>query len=313
MKNATLYFHFPCFDGLVSCVLAWDFLERRKAWTIEGFEPVNYDVRQTWLSAGLKIPCGVVDFLYHPSAEFWADHHQTAFLTPEAKADFCERRSSAILLYDDLAGSCASLLYRNLQEDAPGRPHFPEMVEWAEKIDSARYASVQEAILGEAPALQINRSLLQTNGPEYGRFLLKALREHDLGQVAGLSEVKLRHDEVLRRTLAGLKQVEKRLRVAPGGIATFEAEKNQEEIINRYAAYHFVPTARYSIGVIRSDEGTAITAMRNPWLEFPSIPLGRIFEKFGGGGHQRVGSVLIPKNQGQHVPDVVESLLSQMS
>ena len=33
--------------------------------------------------------------------------------------------------------------------------------------------------------------------------------------------------------------------------------------------------------------------MRNPWLDFASVPLGEIFRKYGGGGHQRVGSVIV--------------------
>jgi nanoRNase/pAp phosphatase (c-di-AMP/oligoRNAs hydrolase) len=34
--------------------------------------------------------------------------------------------------------------------------------------------------------------------------------------------------------------------------------------------------------------------MRNPWLDFESVPLGTIFKRFGGGGHTRVASVLVP-------------------
>ena len=33
--------------------------------------------------------------------------------------------------------------------------------------------------------------------------------------------------------------------------------------------------------------------MRNPWRRFKSVPLGEIFGYYGGGGHQRVASVLI--------------------
>jgi len=33
--------------------------------------------------------------------------------------------------------------------------------------------------------------------------------------------------------------------------------------------------------------------MRNPWRRFESRPLGQIFRRYGGGGHQRVASVLL--------------------
>jgi len=313
MKNATLYFHYPCFDGIVSAALAWEFLEQRKDWAVGELCPVNYTVRNGWLASELKHPVAIVDFLYHPSADFWADHHATSMLTKEAEADYQRRRAEFPLYFDEQAGSCATLLFRHLGESLAHKPHFTEMVEWAEKIDSARYSSVEEAILGDAPALRINRSILLEPGAEYARFLCKELRSRPLSDVAALDEVKTRQDEVERRTRAGLKEVEKHITMEPGAVATFEAELAKDEMINRYSAYYFAPDARYSVGIIHSEEGTAITAMRNPWREFPSIELGKTFARFGGGGHQRVGAIFIPKNESQRVPDVVKSLLSQLS
>jgi len=313
MQAATLYFHYPCFDGLVSAALSWEFLEQHKGWNVEELCPVNYTVRNSWLGDKLKHPVAVVDFLYHPSADFWADHHATSMLSKEAEADYERRRAEFPLYFDEQAGSCASLLFRNLGHALAGKPHFTEMVGWAEKIDSARYESVEEAILGNAPALKINRSILFEPDAEYARFLCNELRTHPFNYVAALDEVKRRQDQVERRTRAGLKLVEKHITMEPGAVATYEAEQNQDAMINRYSAYYFAPDARYSLGIIHSEEGTAITAMRNPWREFPSVGLGRIFEKFGGGGHHRVGSIFIPKNESQRVPDVVKSLLSQLS
>jgi hypothetical protein len=311
-KSAALYFHYPCFDGVVSAALAWEFLEKHKGWSVDELCPINYTVRNTWLASELKQPCAIVDFLYHPSADFWADHHATSMLTKEAEADYQRRRAEFPLYFDEQAGSCASLFFRHMRQALAHKPHFPEMVEWAEKIDSARYASVEEAILGEAAALKINRSILFEPGTDYARFLCQQLRTHPLSYVAALDAVKTRQDEVERRIRAGLKQVEKRIRMEPGAVATFEAEQSENEMINRYSAYYFVPDALYSIGIVHSEEGTAVTAMRNPWREFPSVGLGRIFEKFGGGGHQRVGSIFIPKNESHRIPDVVKSLLSQL-
>lgn len=313
MNNATLYFHYPCFDGIVSAALAWEFLEQQKGWRVDDLCPVNYTVRNTWLGAELKHPCAIVDFLYHPSADFWADHHATSMLTKDAEADYQRRKQHFSLYFDERAGSCASLLFRQLGPALAGKPHFQEMVEWAEKIDSARYASVEEAILGEVAALKINRSILFEPGTDYARFLCKELRKHSLEYVAELDEVRTRQDEVERRTRAGLRLVQKHIRMEPGGVVTFEVMPAKDEMVNRYAAYYFEPEARYSLGIIHSEDGTAITAMRNPWREFPSIALGWTFEKFGGGGHQRVGSIFIPKNESQRVTDVVKSLLSQLS
>lgn len=313
MQVATLYFHYPCFDGLVSAALAWEFLEAEEGWRVGELCPVNYTVRNSWLASELKHPCAIVDFLYHPSADFWADHHATSMLSKEAEADYQRRRAEFPLYFDEQAGSCASLLFRHVGHALAHKPHFHELIEWAEKIDSARYESVEEAILGDAPALKINRSILFEPGADFARSLCQGLRTHPLEYVAALDEVKTRQDEVACRIRAGLKEVEKRIRMEPGAVATFEADQSKDAMIDRYSAYYFVPDARYSVGIIHSEEGTAITAMRNPWREFPSIGLGKIFAQFGGGGHQRVGAIFIPKNESQRVADVVKSLLSQLS
>src|SRR5215467_2006122 len=124
MEAATLYFHYPCFDGVVSAALAWEFLEQQTGWSINELCPVNYAVRDKWLASELKGPCAIVDFLYHPSADFWADHHATSMLTKEAKADYQRRKASFPLFFDEQAESCASLLFRHLGQALASRPHF---------------------------------------------------------------------------------------------------------------------------------------------------------------------------------------------
>lgn len=314
MRNANLYFHYPCFDGLVSAVLASEFLESHEDWRITEFQPVDYTLRGTWLSIKLEKTSAIVDFLYHPQAEFWADHHRTSFLTVDAKEDYLRRKQDFRLLFDVRANSCASLLFRNLRPFLSHKPHFKEMVAWSEKIDSAKYSSVDEAILGEAPALRIARTLSgeDESGPEYARFLLLQLRDHELSHVAELEEVKSREDRIRRGILSGLKSVKTKLRLEKGDVAVFDARPKRDQVISRYAPYYFQRDARYSIAVVRSESGIRITAMRNPWRNFKSISLGRAFAKFGGGGHERVGAVQLPAGRRNRVRDVVNSLLLEM-
>jgi nanoRNase/pAp phosphatase (c-di-AMP/oligoRNAs hydrolase) len=91
-----------------------------------------------------------------------------------------------------------------------------------------------------------------------------------------------------------------------------DIKKDRNQMVSRYAPYYAQPNARYSIGIVRSPESIGITAMRNPWRPFKSVALGRIFEKFGGGGHRRVGAVRLAPEESERVKDVVESLLSKM-
>jgi len=309
----TIYFHAPCFDGLISCVLAWDFLETDQGWRICHLRPVNYDVRANWLTFNVTESCAVLDFLYHPSAGFWADHHPTTFINANVEASYSARifREPSAILYNPQYGSTSSLLWDRFHSFFATRDRFRELVHWADKIDSARYESVEEAIFGEAPALRIN-STLMLGGTDYCEFLVRQLRNHELKQVAELPEVAQRFEEVRKRLVRGLEQLKDRVILLDDGIVAFDVERTDEAIISRYAPFHFFPNARYSIGLSRYLDTVRITAMRNPWLTFESIPLGELFRQHGGGGHQRVASVFLSGGRVNSAERIADEILGEM-
>jgi len=166
-QAACLYFHSPCFDGIVSSIMTLDFLESTQDWKFEQYSPIDYDARGAWLSTHLHTPCAVVDFLYHPESVFWADHHSTTFLTEQSRRDF-ELRQDPWRVYNDRSPSCASLLRSHLAASFGFQnPRYNEMVEWADKIDSARYASVVIPVGGPVrlpPGITLNIY------PDYQKF-----------------------------------------------------------------------------------------------------------------------------------------------
>ena len=83
-------------------------------------------------------------------------------------------------------------------------------------------------------------------------------------------------------------------------------------IVSRYAPYHFFPNARYSIGVFRQADSVRVTAMRNPWLTFDSIHLGRVFARYGGGGHQRAVPVVLSGENRKYTEGIADELLCNM-
>ena len=311
-RRAHLYFHSPCFDGVISSVIASDFLEASAGWKIEKYCPVDYGLRTSWLATDLGSPAAAVDFLYHPQATFWADHHATTFVTPLARDSFERRKQDRWLIYDDAFGSCARLLSERLTERFGfHNARYQPMVDWAEKIDAARYTSVSEAILGDAPALKIRASIGFYEDPAYFERLVKELKTKSLDEVALLPEVADAAAQVQSRAKTGLQLFAAAARLEDGEIVVFDV-KNADAEFSRYAPYYFFPQARYSVGIVRSHENAKITGMRNPWLEFPSVPLGSIFEKYGGGGHQRVAALLLPRDAGGRATAILQCLLSDI-
>ncbi len=286
-----LYFHAPCFDGVVCAVLAADYAEMYDDSIAWDYRAVSYELKPRWLATRLPPRSVVVDFLYHPDAWLWADHHATSFATEDVQRVF-ESRREPLHFYDPCADSCAGLLQRRLTALGHRNPAYDEHVVWAEKTDAARYSSVHEAIDAEAPALRIHASLGVNADARYCAWLVRALRVKPLAEVARHAEVVERFQQRQLDTVDGLRRFEKSQRMEPDGIVVFDVDDPQLSI-NRYAPYVFHPDARYSIGILRGRNVAKISAMRNPWREFPSVHLGRIFESKGGGGHHRVGSLYL--------------------
>lgn len=307
-KDAVLYVHFPCFDGIISAVLTLLFLEHQD-WKFKSIEPVNYALRNEWLHRHLAPKSAVVDFLYHPEAVFWVDHHQTSFINQQLWEDY-QARSGDWRVYDNGSGSCALLLWRKFGGFFAADSRLEEMVKWADKIDSASYDSVEEALFGHHPALVLSSSLAVKADDQYCRFLIGNLRAQSLQAVAASKEVQSRFMQARALTDLGMQRVHETIHLE-SSVAVFEAEE-KGTLINRYVPYYYYPSARYSIALVRSEKAIKITAMRNPWLHFESINLGAFMQKFGGGGHQRVGSLVLPLEREKESQGIVEELLTEL-
>jgi hypothetical protein len=313
--SASIYFHYPCFDGLVSAVIAMDFLAHTRGWQFDTFFPVNYDQKGRWHELPLSERSAVVDFLYHPAAAFWADHHPTTFLTDCDYQGFLadQQSSDRCLLYDRGATSCAALMFATLHQGLTDEARYAEMAQWADKIDSANYASVEEAVYGENPAIEINLSLsIDAGNQQYAELLLQSMRTMPLTEVRNLRDVQRRIRVARRRMRSGLSSVERSIHLVDGEIAVFSARESKGVAINRYSPYIFYPGAAYSVGLVRSRDASKITAMRNPWRHFQGKALGEIFRKFGGGGHERVASVIIARQDDKNPQDVLDAIVAEL-
>ena len=307
-RVAHLYFHSPCFDGLISAVLLHDYLGTGGYERVD-LHPVNYHLNDTWASSRLELPAAVVDFLYHPDATIWFDHHATTFLSESFEEDYRRRRDS-LVVFDGRSPSCALLIW-NARLSLSG-DHEAKVLA-ADLIDSARYESPQQAVFGDAPAFRINASMAVGETDDYTRFLVRHLLSSSLQATADLPEVTARYERYRELRDLGMKGFIPTPDLADrdgyllteDGILLFSVD-GSAGMVSRYAPFTVAPEARYSLGVITNGERAKITAMRNPWVEFPSVPLGEIFRQFGGGGHQRVASTrLHGKNRG----DVIHMLL----
>lgn len=306
-----IFFHSPCFDGIVSAVLLSDFAERKLGYQAIKLHSVNYASQRRWTSRKLPIHSAVVDFLYHPRAEIWVDHHQTTFIRDADRKRYAQVRNDRHL-YDPAASSCAVLIDRYLRvHHSFSTTKYRQLVQWADRIDSATYRHVSDAIGARAAALQINRSLALDGDSQYCEWLVSQLRKESLTAVANKARVRKRVKRVSEQVQAGLRAFKSSAHLEDGDIVVFDVDADAG-VVSRYAPYYFFPQARYSVGVMRHRGDAKVTAMRNPWKDFASVPIGPLLARFGGGGHQRVGSIVLKGNRKSAAPAIVQEVVAAL-
>jgi hypothetical protein len=285
-----VYFHRACFDGIASAVTATALLERTLGETSFEFLPVDYSIRAEWEAMPLADHSCVVDFLYHPSATYWWDHHATTFVSSKAREDYRKRKSQYVA-WDPEAPSCAGFIYRAARGRCPLQRHLEDTIRWADKLDAATYDSPDEAVRQLSPARLIALSFVVEDTPIYYDFLIRSLLRTTVEEVASTTWCRVLCDEAKRRYELGI-ELFRRTSSYEAGTVLYDITV-RDEIIDRMIPYYLYPQADYSLGIVRTNDRSAkITCNANPWRR-PSGPhIGEIFARYGGGGHRDVGSAL---------------------
>jgi hypothetical protein len=281
------------FDGMVSGALLSRVLREVRGERDLRLSSVNYDQRQDWEHFCADQRFAVVDFHFHPRAEYWFDHHPTTFLTPELRAQYLPSDRWA---WDESSPSCPPLILDHAQRHWGYRPEprFQEMARWSDIVDAAQFESVDQALFGEEPALRITRALSVPPEPDWTDRLAEAMTEQSLEAVAGRPDVEKAYERAARNRDAALRQFPPTVESVEQQVLLYDASSNKIRR-ERFAPFYHYPQVHYSVGVIPTRAGFHVTAGENPWNKPPTpIHVGELMEGYGGGGHRAVGGANPP-------------------
>jgi oligoribonuclease NrnB/cAMP/cGMP phosphodiesterase (DHH superfamily) len=278
------------FDGMVSAAILATILKSQHGESTT-WRSVNYDQRTDWLRFEEGRRFAIVDFHFHPRAEYWFDHHPTTFLTPELRAQY---RPTDRWQWDEKSPSCPPLILRHAREHwgYAAEPRFVEMARWSDIVDAARYATVEQAVFGEEPALRIARALTVSPNPDWIDGLVGAMASGTLEEVALREDVEKAHQRASRNRDRALEQFPPTVAWRKDGVLLFDASSDKIRR-ERFAAFYHYPEIHYSVGIIPTRSGYHVSAGENPWnplpKDAPGAHIGEIMERYGGGGHRAVG------------------------
>ena len=76
------------------------------------------------------------------------------------------------------------------------------------------------------------------------------------------------------------------------GTIFFDVTDHELEGYNKFIPYYLHPESVYSVGLSKSSFRTKVSVGSNPWAKTERlVNLAKICERYGGGGHARVGAI----------------------
>jgi hypothetical protein len=303
-----VFYHDKCFDGACSASLFARFHRERITPDAEySYHGLVHRAGALFNEADfIGDENAIVDFKYSasPQITWWFDHHLSAFLTPEDHQDYlrgmADGRYSDRRFYDPDYTSCTSFL-AYIAETKFGFNAAPvaELVKWADIVDGALYKSPQAAVEMAEPAMKLTLIIESTQDPGFVPRLIPLLTEMPLAEVLKQPFVAELLPPLLERHQEALKLIGERSELRDGTIY-FDITDHQLEGYNKFIPYYLHPEATYSIGLSKSSFRTKVAVGSNPWTKAKAeelVNLATICERYGGGGHARVGAISFPPDK----------------
>ena len=290
-----VFYHDKCFDGACSAALFARFYQERIRGDVKFafsgllhragalFDEIKFDGDEN----------AIVDFKYSssPKITWWFDHHESAFLTPD-DAEHFEQDQSNRKFYDPGFRSCTKFLATIAEQRFGFNPEpVAELVEWADIIDGALYKDAQSAVEMKAPAMKLTMVIESAQDPEMVPRLIRLLANKPLSEILQEPSVTGVLPRLMERHQRSIDLMRQRTEFKDGTIF-FDVTDQDLEGYNKFVPYYLHPASIYSVGLSKSSFRTKVSVGSNPWAQDDRlVNLAKICERYGGGGHARVGAI----------------------
>ncbi|HLH05162.1 MAG TPA: hypothetical protein VKX25_20505 [Bryobacteraceae bacterium] len=297
MKVRVLY-HDHCFDGAASAAYISRFL-RSEFYPGAEFAYTGLAHRADQLFEDSLFDGDVnaiVDFKYatHPKVTWWFDHHQSAFLSV-ADAEHFRQNGSPRKLLDPSYRSCTKFIATMVERDYGfTAPDLEELVTWADIVDGALYADAKSAVEMEAPAMKLTLVIEGSQGPKLVKRIICLMQHKTLAEIIAEPDIQAEYKRLHGTHLRNI-EVIREAGTCERGVIYFDLVKYGIEGYNKFIPYYLFPESAYTVSVSTSTFRTKVSVGSNPWVREPlKHNLATICERYGGGGHPKVGAISFP-------------------
>ena len=289
--------HDRCFDGACSAALFGSYVRHSLAPRSEiAFRGLLHRANQLFDERDFDGDLNaIVDFKYSPSrrVSWWFDHHQSAFLSPEDEEDYRNDRSGT-KFFDPGYRSCtkfiADILSSRFSFDCS---HMSDLIHWADILDGAQYESARAAIEMKEPALQLNL-VIESADPNATGSIIPLLEREPLDAIVRRPEIASQFERLFEAHLRTIDTIRERT-VCRNGVVFFDLVGTGLRGYNKFVPYFLHPDSVYTVSLLDGGFRAKVSVGSNPWaLRPPDRNLAELCERYGGGGHPRVGAISFP-------------------
>lgn len=256
----------------------------------------------------------IVDFKYSssPNITWWFDHHESAFLSPDDAAHF-ERDQSNRKFYDPAFKSCTSFIAMIAEQRFGFDPRpVAELVRWTDIVDGALYESAQSAVEMQAPAMKLTMAIESVQDPNFVKQLIPLLATQSLASTLVEPVVAAVLPPLLERHQRSIEVLRKRSTEKEGTIF-FDLTDLDLEGYNKFVPYYLHPESIYSVGLSKSSFRVKVSVGSNPWSKRePTVNLAKVCERYGGGGHARVGAISFDVTKGDDARTAAQEIVEEL-
>jgi hypothetical protein len=315
MRVRVLY-HDHCFDGAASAAFFSRFAEE-KFYPGASFDYTGmmHTPNQTWDDSVFDGDINaIVDFKYAPAQRltWWFDHHQSAFLSPEDAGHFRDARNPWHF-FDPHYKSCtqfiADIARDNFGFDAPD---LADLVHWADIVDGAQYADAKQAVEIKLPATKLVLVIEGAKGSGIVQTIIRRMQRSSLAEIADSPDVQTLFQPLYQSHLKMMDLVARESR-CENEVIFFDLVDHGIEGYNKFIPYYLHPDSLYTVSVLTASFRTKISVGSNPWAAKDlKHNLASICERYGGGGHPRVGAISFPKDAVEQARRVAAEIAAEL-
>ena len=311
-----VFYHDRCFDGASSAALFSRFYAERIRNNCEFvFSGLLHRAGSLFNEADFDgDENAIVDFKYSssPKITWWFDHHESAFLSAADAAHFEHDRSNR-KFYDPSFKSCTSFIAMIAEQRFGFNPApVAELVQWTDIIDGALYKDAKSAVEMKEPAMQLTMVIESTQDAAFVPKLIPLLATKPLAEVVHSPLIASLLPPLLERHRKSIEILRERIESRDRTLF-FDVTDQELEGYNKFVPYYLHPESIYSVGLSKSSFRVKVSVGSNPWASSPPVVnLARICERYGGGGHARVGAISFNVSEHEAAKQAAQEIVAEL-